>query len=127
MRYQVAALLTGLVTVLALAGAATFVWLSVGAADDDRRQIAAESEIEAVQAALRSRIDGLQAYASALLQEQDITSFAVRGTDPPEVLDQGRISRGGADYILISGPGRVLVYEDGIGGSIVNGVEDVVP
>ncbi|MCA9848121.1 MAG: hypothetical protein KC472_09120 [Dehalococcoidia bacterium] len=127
MRYQVAALLTGLVTVLALAGAATFVWLSVGAADDDRRQIAAESEIEAVQAALRSRIDGLQAYASALLQEQDITSFAVRGTDPPEVLDQGRISRGGADYILISGPGRVVVFQDGIGGSIVNGVEDVVP
>ena len=59
MRYQVAALLTGLVTVLALAGAATFVWLSVGAADDDRRQIAAESEIEAVQAALDQKQQAL--------------------------------------------------------------------
>ncbi len=126
MRYQVAALLTGLATVLALAGAATFVWLSVGKADDDRQQIAAESEVQAVEAALRSRIDGLRAYASALLQEQEVTQYAVRGTDLPELLDHDRISRGGADYIVVSGPGRALVYQGGLGGSIVNGVEDVV-
>ncbi|MGE3960274.1 MAG: sensor histidine kinase [Dehalococcoidia bacterium] len=124
MRYQVAAIITGVVTVLALAGAATFVWLSVGEEDEGRRQVAAEAEMAAVQAALRSRLDGLQEYASALLQEQDVTSFAVTGGEEPDLLSLGRISRGGADYILVSGPGRTLVYQSGLTGSIVNGVED---
>src|SRR3546814_2759154 len=43
-RYQLAALLTGVVTVLALGSAASYVWLSVGEGDEDREQIAAEAE-----------------------------------------------------------------------------------
>ena len=42
MRYQIAALLTGVVTVLALASAASFVWLTIGEDDQSREQIAAE-------------------------------------------------------------------------------------
>lgn len=126
MRYQIAALLTGVVTVLALASAASFVWLTIGEDDDSREQIAAEAEIDAVSAALQARIDGLQDQAQALLQDQAVTTYAVRGEDRPEILEQGSITRGGADYLLISGPGRQLVWQDGIGGSIVNGVEDIL-
>jgi hypothetical protein len=124
-RYQLAALLIGVVTVLALASAASYVWLSVGDGDEERTQIAAEAEMDAVQAALRTRIESLQAQASALLAEQDVTTYAVSGQERPAILDQGRITRGGADYLLVSGPGRSLVWESGLTGSIVNGVEDV--
>ncbi len=125
MRYQVAALLTGVITVLALASAATFVWLTVGAEDDQRQQVAAEAEIDAVEAALRSRVLALQEHAAALLGERDVTTYAVRGIERPDVLDQGRITRGGADYLLLTGPGRRIVWENGITGAPVNGVGGV--
>ena len=117
MRYQVAALLTGVITVLALASAATFVWLSVGADDDRRQQVAAAAEIEAVETALRSRAQALHDHAAALLEEPGVTTYAVRGIEPPEVLDLGKITRGGADYILLSGPGRRVVWQAGLTGS----------
>jgi len=121
-RYQVAAFLIGVITVLALASAATFVWLSVGEDDDARQQIAAEAEIDAVRAALRSRIQGLQQHAAALLQEQDVVNYAVRQVERPDILEYRALSRGGANYIVISGPGRRLVWETGMTGSIVNTV-----
>jgi len=128
-RYQVAALLTGVITVLALASAATFVWISVGEDDDARQRVAAQAEMDAVSAALRSRIQALQAHASALLQERDVVNYAVREIERPEILEMGPLSRGGADYIVVSGPGRRLVWENGMTGSVVNtvgGVTDAV-
>ncbi len=109
MRYQVAALLTGVITVLALASAATFVWITVGEDDAAREQVAAEAEIHAVRAALRSRIQALQEHASALLQEQDVVTYAVREVERPDILELRALSRGGADYIVVSGPGRRMV------------------
>lgn len=126
MRYQAAALLTGLITVIALAAAASFVWLSVGEDDDRRRQTAAEAEMAPVYAALHARVEGLQRHAAALLQQQEVTTYAVRGVDRPPVLEMGLITRGGADYLVVTGPGRSLVWENGLTGSIVNGVGDVV-
>ncbi|MCK9494099.1 MAG: HAMP domain-containing histidine kinase [Dehalococcoidia bacterium] len=125
MRYQIAALLTGVITVLALGAAAAFVWVSVGEDDDQRRQVAAEAELAAVQAALNTRIDILRGQAAALLQQDGVTTYAVREDDRPDVLELGGVTRGGGDYILVSGPGRRLVWQDGLTGSIVNGVGDV--
>jgi two-component system, NtrC family, sensor histidine kinase KinB len=124
MRYQTAALATGLATVIALAVAVTFVWMSVTGDEDTRRHTAAEAEFAVLRAALESRADGYRQHAVALLQQQEVTGFAVRGGNPPAILGNARISRGGADYLMVSGPGRRLVHEQGLGGSIVNGVSD---
>lgn len=125
MRYQFAALITGVITVLALGAAASFVWISVGGDDEQREQVAAEAQMDLVEAALRARIEGLREQAAALLSERAVTDYAVRPVTRPEVLELGRVTRGGADYLLLSGPGRTLVWENGLTGSPVNGVEDV--
>src|SRR5690606_6979510 len=58
------------------------------------------------------------------LQRDEVVRFAVAQGSVPDVLANGRASRGGADWLMLSGPGRSLTYEDGLTDSILNGVED---
>jgi hypothetical protein len=83
LRYQFTALAVGLLTLIALAAGATVIWLNVGAGDDGRRQLAAEGEFAAFESALQARIDALRSQAIALLQQQPVVDFAVRGSNPP--------------------------------------------
>ncbi len=120
-RYQLTALAIGLLTVLVLAAASTLFALNLGAGDDDRRQVAARAEFAALEAALQARADALSDHAAALLQQDAVLRFAATGgTSPPPVLTHGRASRGGADYLVVSGPGRTLVYQDGLPGSFLD-------
>ncbi|MCK9485880.1 MAG: HAMP domain-containing histidine kinase [Dehalococcoidia bacterium] len=127
MRYQVTTVVIGIVTFVALGAAALFIGLSLSSGDDGRRQRAAEAEFEAFQAALLARADGLRGHAVGLLQQEEVVRFAVTGGSPPSLLTFGRASRGGADYLLVSGPGRALVFENGLMDSIVHGVNDTSP
>jgi signal transduction histidine kinase len=127
LRYQLTAIVVGILTLLALAAAATVIWINVGADDDDRLQLAAEGEFGAFEAALQARIEALRTQATALLQEQDVVNYAVRGGNTPDLLNNGRISRGGADYLLVSGPGRRLVLQTGLTDAIVNPLENSAP
>lgn len=124
MRYQVTTVVIGIVTFVALAAAAFFIAITLSAGDDERQHAAAEAEFDAFEAALLARADALRQQAVALLQQEEVVRFAVTGGSPPEILTFGRASRGGADYLLVSGPGRVLAYEEGLNDSIVNEAEN---
>lgn len=124
MRYQITAVVIGIVTFVALAAAALLIGLALSSGDDGRRQRAAEAEFATFEAALQARADGLRQQAVALLQQEDVVRFAVVGGTRPPLLTFGRASRGGADYLLVSGPGRVLVLEDGLMDSFLNGLDD---
>ena len=126
MRYQFAAFVIGVTTVVVLGVVALLITLNLGSDDDSRRQAAAEAEFRAFEAALQSRVDGLRSHAIGLLQEQAVVDYAARGGTPPIELTLGRISRGGADYIIVSGPGRRLLMQEGLNDSIVNGVSDAL-
>ncbi|MDO9444368.1 MAG: HAMP domain-containing sensor histidine kinase, partial [Dehalococcoidia bacterium] len=63
----------------------------------------------------------------ALLADQDVVAFAGTGGAVPGVLDGGRISRGGADYVLISGPGPRSMFEGGLADSLLVGATNESP
>ena len=124
MRYQFTAIGIGILTLIAVTAVAFFIHFSIAADDDARRQTAVEAEFATVEAALYSRIESLRAHAAALLQQQPVINYVIQGGKPPAVLNNGRITRGGAEYIVISGPGRRVVMQDGLTDSIVTGGND---
>ncbi|MDP2328755.1 MAG: HAMP domain-containing sensor histidine kinase [Dehalococcoidia bacterium] len=127
MRYQLVALALACVTAVAVAVGALFLWATLSGDGGDRETRAAEAELALLQAALDARAEGLRRGAEALIADQDVVAFAGTGGAVPGVLDGGRISRGGADYVLISGPGPRSVFEGGIADSLLVGATNASP
>jgi signal transduction histidine kinase len=126
-RYQLVALALACVTTVAMAVGALFLWDALVGDGRDRETRAAEAELDLLQAALDARLAGLRRGAEALIADQDIIAFAGTGGAVPAVLDGGRISRGGADYVLIAGPGPRRIFEGGIADSLLTGATNPSP
>ncbi|PKN82260.1 MAG: hypothetical protein CVU47_03735 [Chloroflexi bacterium HGW-Chloroflexi-9] len=127
MRYQLVALVLACATAVAVAVGALFLWGALSGDGGDRETRAAEAELALLQAALDARAEGLRRGAEALIADQDVVAFAGTGGAVPSVLDGGRISRGGADYVLISGPGPRRIFEGGIADSLLVGATNASP
>lgn len=127
MRYQLTALIVALLTLIALAAVAFVISLQIGREDSQHRQDVVNAEFRSLEVALATRADALRAHAITLLQRQDVRTFAVSGGNAPLALTQGRTSRGGADYIVLSGPARRVVMEEGLTDSILVGGAAATP
>lgn len=120
-RYQAIALIAGLLAAAVVAGGAVTLWSTLDGDTREQRTATAEAELALFETALQARVRGLQRAAEALLADQTIIAFAGAGGAVPEIIDGGRISRGGADYLLVSGPGPVRMLEGGISDTILTG------
>ncbi len=123
MRYQAVALVLALAVVGIVAAGA---WTLRGAIDgdhEDHEARVAQAEIDLLMAALDARLQGLRRASEALLGNQAVIAFAGVGGQIPGLLDNGRITRGGADYLVVSGPGPRLVYEGGVSDSPLTGTD----
>lgn len=123
MRYQAIALIAGLLAAAVVAGGAVTLWSALDGDARERRTATAEAELALFDTALQARIRGLQRAAQALLADQSVLAFAGAGGTVPKVVDGGRIARGGADYVLVAGPGPVRMFEGGISDTILTGSE----